>query len=147
MNIRVFIVLSVLLSALFIALSDQRLSWFKSFALFGVNDNYIREYFGEFLGIEKLGSLLLISCVIDVKGFSIVLKNLFEFTYVTWHVKGRWIHEQDGLTGFAIGIFKLSAELFEVWIESKLHIECSLEALIKDILSEFLSLDSSSSRK
>lgn len=56
---------------------------FQGFALFRVNNNDIGEDFRKFLSIEKLRSLLLISRVIDVKSFSIVLKNLLEFADVS----------------------------------------------------------------
>ena len=142
-NIWIRVVLFALLSSFFISLSDQWLSRFESFPLFRVYDNDIREDFRELLSIEKLGGLLLVSRIIDVKGLSIILKNLFEFTDISWHVK-RWrVHEKNRLTGFPICIFELPAELLEIWIKCKLHIESSWKALVKDTLCEFLSLNSS----
>ena len=143
MNIWIWVVLFALLCTLFISLGDQRLGRFEGFPLFRVNDDNIGEDFREFLCIEKLGSLLLVSRVIYVKGLCIILKNLFKLADVSWHVKGWRVYEENRLAGFPVSIFEFSAELLKIRIKRKLYIESSLETLIKDILCKFLCLDSS----
>ena len=85
-DIWIRVVLFALLCALFIPLSDQRLSRFECFTLFRVYNDNIWEYFRELFSIENLWCFLLIPSVIYIKCLCIILKNLFELPYVSRHI-------------------------------------------------------------